>query len=163
MEVKYRIPGHFKDLRILGFELIKQEKRADRIQVYLATPVVQGSGKKTEILNADFAVQAKSYWRSKLSVDDFKALREIGFKSGATVDIYAAIDNWLSRNENGVNGGTWFQILKVEKINYQPCDFSLLSQTENRFSDDPFSDDLGDSIDSLESQIDDELGEFDAA
>ncbi|MEQ9470830.1 MAG: hypothetical protein RIG88_09180, partial [Roseitalea porphyridii] len=60
------------------------------------------------------------------------------------------------RNDGGsISGGTWYQILRVSKINYQSLDYSLIQELK------PFDD--KDSLDSLESEINTELGEFDAA
>lgn len=156
MDVKYRHPATFSNLKVLGFKRIDQKNRDPKVQLICVCEIVAGNGAKTKLKSVDFAEDAEAFWKAKISYDDWKELRARGLAKGSTIEVYAAIDNWASRNENGsVSAGTWFQILKFLKINHQPCDYSLIQELKS-FDD-------GDSLDSLESEIDNELGEFDAA
>ncbi|MEQ8755845.1 MAG: hypothetical protein RID09_20355 [Coleofasciculus sp. G1-WW12-02] len=156
MELKYRHPATFSNLKVLGFKKIEQKGSNPKIQLICVTEIVAGSGAKTKLKSADFAQEAEAFWKAKISYDDWRELKSRGLAKGVTIEVYAAVDNWSSRNDNGsVSTGTWFQILKFLKINYQSCDYSLIQALK--------SFDGEDSLDSLESEINDELGEFDVA
>lgn len=148
-QLKYRFLGKFENLKVIGLKMIQDQGKQPKVQILCATEIAWGSGKSTKIKSAEFAIEAEAIWKTKVTPEIWKELKAKGLAKGAIIDVYAAIDNWGKDSQ----GGTWFQIIKLLRVNYQPSDYSLLS--------DSIGDD--DSLDSLESEINDELGEFDAA
>jgi len=156
MDLKYRYPATFNNLKVIKLIKIDQKDGVFKVQIICVGEIAFGSGKKTKLKSSDFSKEAEAFWKAKISREDWEHLRSKGLAKGAIIDIYAAVDSWSSRNDSGsISGGTWYQILKVTSLNYQPCDYSLIQALE------PFED--NDSLDSLESEINTELGEFDAA
>lgn len=155
----YRFSGLFSNLKVcrLSLEQIKAEEKLKgkkpRVILECSTDLIVGNKRKgIQKVSADMAAILECFWRSKLSLDLYQQLQKNGLKKGSVIEVFAAIDNWQIQ---GGKSGIWFEFLELRKVDGRIVDFDIYKSESD-------SEDFAINLDSLESEINDELEELSA-
>ncbi len=146
--VKYRYIGIFDGLRLVSAHWAEQkeeEKKRNaprKVQLNFSHSILIGQGRRERQISATTAEELGLFWKTKLTLEEWQELKRQGVSVGGYADIRAAIDNYGSNEQ----GGIWFKLRELLKVNGQPRTWSPVSSAR-------------DDLDELEDELNSELQE----